>query len=97
MYDMRVAHKKSKQAGSVRRSIVLPRVLLEEAMKAAPGDLRTNFNRLIRTVLEEFLARAREQRFSASMAEMAADPEIRRVNKQIGEEFRAAEEDGLPS
>jgi len=41
----------------VRRSVALPRELIEEATNLAPRELRDNLNRLVVVSLEEFVAR----------------------------------------
>ena len=93
MYDMR---SKSRATGSVRKSVVLSGKLLEAASRAAPR-LRGNFNRLVRTALEEFIRRREEEEFSEAMARMARDPAMRAESRAIEAEFRHTEMDGLPS
>ncbi len=78
-----------------RQSVALKGSLLREATALAPSELRGNFNRLVTVALEEYVARQREKAFDQEMAEMARDPGIRRVNKEIAEEFAPAELDGL--
>jgi post-segregation antitoxin (ccd killing protein) len=80
---------------TVRRSVAIPSALVAEALSIAPQDLKTNFNQLVRTALEEFVARHREQRFAAEMERMARDPEIVAELQTIEDEFASAEGDGL--
>jgi hypothetical protein len=85
------------RAGSktIRRSVVLPAGLVEEAVALAPIELRGNLNQLTVTALREFTARRRALAFSDAMAAMAADPAIRKESAAIAGEFTAAERDGL--
>jgi len=81
---------------TVRRSVALPRALVEAAAAAAPPVLRENMNRLVRVALEEFVARRAERAFEQTMIRMAADPALRTASAAISAEFVDAEEDGLP-
>jgi len=87
---------KTQQAPTtVRRSVALPRSLVEEVAAAAPPGLQGNLNRLVTVALREFVARRKNKMFSQAMAEMAADPAIQAENAAIAREFAAAESDGL--
>jgi hypothetical protein len=79
----------------VRRSVALPRELVEEATRVAPRELRDNLNRLVVVSLEEFVARRKASAFEDAMARMAADPSIRSEGAQIDAEFGPATLDGL--
>ena len=79
----------------VRRSVALPRSLVEEVAAAAPPDLRGNMNRLVTVALREFVARRKARAFRRAMAEMAADPAIQLENTAIARKFAIAENDGL--
>ena len=79
----------------IRRSVVLPRRLVEQASTLAPLELRGNFNRLVRVALEEFAGRRRAQAFERAMAEMARDPAIRAQCAAIQRQFAATEADGI--
>jgi hypothetical protein len=79
----------------VRRSVALPRSLVEEVAAAAPPDLRGNMNRLVTVALREFVARRKARAFRRAMAEMAVDPAIQLENTAIAREFAIAESDGL--
>lgn len=81
---------------TVRRSVALPRRLVEEVTAVAPPGLQNNLNRLVTVALQEFVARRRERAFRQAMAEMASDPAIRRASAEITREFADAESDGLP-
>lgn len=82
--------------GTVRRSVALPLRLVEEAARSAPLELRENFNRLVRTAIEQMIVRWKEASFELEMRAMAEDPALRKVSRQIAEEFTSTEEDGLP-
>lgn len=82
-------------AARVRRSVALPRKLVEEAVQVAPRDLRDNLNRLVVVSLEEFVARRKAAAFEEAMARMAEDPAIRQECVQIAAEFGPATLDGL--
>jgi hypothetical protein len=79
----------------VRRSIALPRDLVNEVTSVAPAALRQNFNRLVCTALQEFAEVQRARSFERAMAEMAADPQIRAECAAIEREFAKFEMDGL--
>ena len=93
MYDMK---KHVHAPTTVRRSVVLPRTLVEAAAAKAPPGLRDNMNRLVRVALEEFVARRAEREFEDTMIRMAADPALRAASAAVSPEFADAEEDGLP-
>jgi len=80
---------------TVRRSVALPRILVEEVTAVAPPGMQGNLNRLVTVALKEFVARRKARAFRLSMAEMAADPAIRKENAAIAAEFASAENDGL--
>ena len=87
--------KHTKLPKTVRRSVALPRRLVEEVGRVAPVDAASNWNRLVITALEEYAARQRRAMFEEVMANMAADPAIRAETKSINKLFRKAERDGL--
>ena len=62
---------------TVRRSVALPRQLVEAASAVAPPELAQNLNRLVTVALQEFAARRKARAFEEAMAQMAADPAIR--------------------
>ena len=80
---------------TVRRSVVLPADLVDEAIAQAPPELRENFSRLTVTALREFSERRRAAVFADAMAAMAADPAIRGESRAVAEEFTVTEADGL--
>ena len=92
LYDM---PKTKKKLRTVRRSVALPRDLVETAQSAAKGELRENFNRLVRTALEEFIERRERLEFDRAMARMAKDPDIQKANRQFSRDFEETESDGL--
>ncbi len=81
--------------GSIRRTIHVPGPLAKELLAVAPAEVRGNFNQLVRTALELFIAARKKQAVAVSIAEMAADPDIQRECEEIGREFAAFEADGL--
>lgn len=85
----------TKSAKTVRRSIALPSRLMEEVVSLAPAGAASNWNRLVVTALEEYAARQRRSKLEESMAEMAADPDIRAETRSINKSFRKTERDGL--
>jgi hypothetical protein len=87
--------KTSQAANTVRRSVALPRGLVEEVTAVAPPDLQGNMNRLVTVALREFVARRKARAFRRAMAAMASDPAIQAENAAIAREFAAAEGDGL--
>ena len=86
---------KKAATGVVRRSVALPRRVVDEAERMAPPNLRRNLNRMVTEALREFAARRAGQEFERAMSEMAADPGIRQENAKISGEFRKTETDGL--
>lgn len=80
---------------TIRRSVALPRQLVNEASAVAPPELRQNLNRLVTVALQEFAAKRREQAFEQAIAQMAADPAIQAECAVIAEDFTVAEADGL--
>lgn len=88
--------KQSKRGASiVRRSVALPRKLMEEVSAIAPSELRQNFNRLVCTALHEFAKAQRARTFEREMQDMAADPQILAECEAIEREFAPAVLDGL--
>ncbi|MBN1423032.1 hypothetical protein JXA88_00610 [Candidatus Fermentibacteria bacterium] len=79
----------------VRRSVALPRSLVEEVTQWVPEHLRGNFNRLVAVALSEYATNRRQQLFEQAMADMARDPQIRAACAGIEEEFLTTEWDGL--
>jgi hypothetical protein len=80
---------------TVRRSVALPRQLVEEASALAPPELRQNLNRLVTVALRDFAARQKARAFEEAMARMARDPDIRKALSTITEDFATTESDGL--
>ncbi|MBI4487590.1 MAG: hypothetical protein HY694_00770 [Deltaproteobacteria bacterium] len=87
--------KKKDQMRTVRRSVALPRQLVEDVSTVAPPELRQNLNRLVTVALQEFAAKRKERAFEEAMSQMAADPAIQAECAAISREFTAAETDGL--
>lgn len=85
-----------KPAPIVRRSVALPRALVDEVTSVAPAPLRQNFNRLVSTALRDFAEAQRANAFERAMQEMAADPQIQAECRAIARDFAHTELDGLP-
>ncbi|MEW6277528.1 MAG: hypothetical protein AB1758_02815 [Candidatus Eremiobacterota bacterium] len=79
---------------TVRRSFALPSQLIEDVMAAAP-EMRGNLNAVVKAALQEYVDRRRTMAFEASLVEMARDPQIQTLCRQLDVEFRATELDGL--
>ena len=84
----------SKKTHIVRRSVALPRKLVDEALSLAPPET-SNLNRLINESLREFVARRKALALEAAMARMAADPTIQAECSAIAADFASSETDGL--
>ena len=80
---------------TVRRSVSLPHDLVAKAMESAPRDLKNNFNRVVRTALEEYIKAAKDRAFAEQMRAMAADPDVQREITAINRGFKHADADGL--
>jgi len=80
---------------TVRRSVSLPPDLVAKAVESAPQALRDNFNRLVRTALEEYIETRKARAFAEQMQAMAADPDVQREITTINKEFRHTGIDGL--
>jgi len=80
---------------TVRRSVALPRQLIEAASAVAPPELSQNLNRLVTVALQEFAARRKAREFEEAVTQMAADPAIRNECAAINRDFSTAETDGL--
>ena len=79
----------------VRRSVALPRKLVDQAKSVAPEGVRENFNRLVILALEDFAARRKKKAFEEAMDRMGADPEILVASQAVNGDFQKAERDGL--
>ncbi len=86
---------KASQTKTVRRSVAVPRKLIEEIYRVAPPDLGGNFNRLVITALRDYSINKKKESFEKAMAEMGADPDILRVVADVSMEFIRADNDGL--
>lgn len=80
---------------TIRRSVALPKDLVEQVLAIAPSDLRGNLNRVVVTALKEYVEKERATAFERAMADMAADPAIKEEVGRIHDEFRLTEADGL--
>ena len=94
MCDMKT-HTKTHHPKTVRRSVALPRRLVEEVICLAPADAGRNWNRLVITALEEYAARQKRVKLEQAMAAMAEDPAIRSEMRSIDKLFCKMEPDGL--
>ena len=82
---------------TIRRSVVLPRQLINEASAVAPPELRQNLNRLVTVALQEFAAKRRERAFEQAIAQMAADPAIQAECAAITKDFTVILPEGHPA
>jgi len=80
---------------TIRRSIALPRELVQEVEAIAPLNLKGNFNRLVSVALQRFASQRKVEAFEEAMSRMAADPSIRAECAAISREFLPTESDGL--
>lgn len=80
---------------TIRRSVALPRRVVEEVTAVAPAELKGNLNRLVTVALEEFTRSQKARAFEDAMAKMAADPAIQAECAAIAKDFAGAEADGL--
>ena len=80
----------------VRRSVALPRRLVEQVSEAAPEELRGNVNALVRTALEEYVRSREREAFEREMDAMAADPGMRSVNAEIFRSLGPLDREALP-
>ena len=87
--------KHTAEAKTVRRSVALPRRLLEDVSRLAAPGAAQNWNRLMVTALEQYAEREKRARLEAAMEAMAADPAIRAEMKSVGRLFHTTERDGL--
>ncbi len=87
--------KSQTKSAIVRRSIALPKKLVEEAKSVSPSELKENFNRLVIVALENFTARRKKKAFEETMNQMGSDPEILNECRIIKKEFHKTEKDGL--
>ena len=83
------------QRKTVRRSVALPRHLIDEVTAVAPPELGQNLNRLVTVALQEFAAKRKARAFEEAVRQMAADPAIRSECAAIEGDFRVTEADGL--
>ena len=95
MCDKRCDMKTKTHSRTVRRSVALPKSLVNEVTALAPPQVRKNLNRLVTVALQEFAARQKARAFDEAMARMATDPAIRSEGVSISKEFRVCENDGL--
>ena len=85
----------SKTAHTVRRSVALPRQLVDEVLSLAPPESAGNLNRLVVESLREFIVHKKARAFESAMAVMASDPAIRNECTAIAADFAPADLDGL--
>jgi hypothetical protein len=69
---------------------------VHEAIRLAPPALRHNLNGLVKTALNGYVKARREKELEKTMEQMAHDLMLVKENRKISQEFRGAEEDGLP-
>ena len=84
-----------RKAATVRRSVALPKPLVEEAVRLAPRELRDNLNRLVVVSLQQYVATRKAAAFEEAVSQMAADPAIQAECAAIAREFATADLDGV--
>lgn len=84
----------SMKGSSLRRSFVIPQMLVDEAVTLAPEDLKMNLNRLVTVALQEYVKSRKEKAFEEAMAEMSKDRSLTGELKEIDREFIHTESDG---
>jgi hypothetical protein len=87
--------KKPTTARTIRRSVALPRRVVEDVTAVAPAELKGNLNRLVTVALEEFTRSRKARAFEEAMARMGADPAIQAECGAIAKDLATAEADGL--
>jgi hypothetical protein len=80
---------------TVRRSVALPRQLVEQVSALAPPELRQNLNRLVTVALQEFVAQQKARAFEEAIAKMGTDPAIRVECATLSGDFMITEANGL--
>lgn len=83
------------EKATVRRSIAIPRKLMEEVIQVAPVGLKNNWNSLVKEALKDYIVHRKATEFALAMEEMSRDPEIMRASAEIDAEFLETEMDGL--
>jgi hypothetical protein len=86
---------RSSKNATVRRSVALPKSLVEDLTRTAPPELKSNLNRLVIVALGEFVKSRRRIAFEQAMSQMAVDPAALAEIAAIQKEFRPADADGL--
>jgi hypothetical protein len=79
----------------IRRSVALPRGLVDDLIRTAPAELKSNLNRLVIAALQDFIKAQEKRAFDEAMARMSADPSAQAEIRSIESEFRPTEFDGL--
>ena len=87
--------KKTHVSSVVRRSVALPKTLVQEAVAASPPELRGNWNRLMRTALERYVDELRERHIDEQILEMGKDPHVLADCRRMNAEFAQTDADGL--
>jgi hypothetical protein len=83
------------KTNTIRRSVALPRQLMEEVVAMAPPELRENWNRLVIASLRCYLEGCRAEAAERAMAEMAQDPQVQAECASVAHDFAGTEGDGL--
>lgn len=89
--------KEKRVSSVVRRSVALPRTVVQEATAIAPPELSGNFNRLVGTALKLYVDVLRERRIDEEMVAMGKDPHVLAECRRINAEFAETDADGLRS
>ena len=79
----------------VRRTVAVPRALVDEAQSYSNDPTKTSFNDLIVLALQEYVENRRALAFAQALTEMATDPQILEQSRRIDAELQPVEADGL--
>ena len=79
----------------VRRSIAIPKTLVDDLIQTAPPELKSNLNRLVIAAIQGFIKLQERQMFDEAMTRMSKDPAAQAEIKAIQAEFCPADFDGL--
>ena len=80
---------------TIRRSILLPQSLVNDAMRLIKPKGRLTFNGVVKLALQELIRTRKREALMRELGEMAADPQIRDEYHCIEEEFASVDMDGL--
>jgi hypothetical protein len=85
----------STKVSTVRRSVVLPASLVQDAMHLIKPKGRLSFNGVVKLALQEMIRMRKKQTLLRELNEMAADPQIQDEYRRIEDDFALWDMDGL--